>query len=132
MPKQIDSRDVLDPNARTLRSFTGRVLGRFRRLGPNRWDPYAFVREGGGPIRMLARVKIQLEPRGAVFRLRARGRVLRVEWTPDARQQAELRRGAQTPRQYFLAHLVEDFRHRPGFGLAAVVASKLKRKPQRR
>ena len=132
MTRRIDARDVLDPNARTLRPFRGRVLGWFRRLGPNRWDPYAFVGEDGGPIRVLARVKIQLEPRGAAFRMRAHGRVVRVEWTPDARQQAELSRGAQTPRRYFLTHLVADFGHRPGFGLAAVLASKLSRKPKRR
>jgi len=64
--------------------------------------------------------------------MRAHGRVVRVEWTPDARQQAELSRGAQTPRRYFLTHLVADFGHRPGFGLAAVLASKLSRKPKRR
>jgi hypothetical protein len=132
MSRRIDSRDVFDPNARTLQRLDGRVLGRFRRLGPNRWDPYEFLAEDGGSIRVLARVKIQLEPRGAVFRMRWRSRVIRVEWVPDARHRAELKEGSWTARKLFRARFSEDFQNRPGFGLAAVVASKLSRKRRRR
>jgi hypothetical protein len=63
--------------------------------------------------------------------MRWRGRVVRVEWVPDVGQRAELRQGSLTPRKLFRERLVEDFHHRPGFGLAAVVASKLRRKKRR-
>ena len=73
MVETIDSRDVLDANARTCRAFRARILGHFRRVGPNKWDPYRFVRaEGDQEIDVLPGLKIQVEEYGAVFRLSTR------------------------------------------------------------
>ena len=54
MTRRLDARDVLDADATTARSFWGRVLGVYRRTGPNSWDDYALVEEDGGPIEVFA------------------------------------------------------------------------------
>jgi hypothetical protein len=82
MPRRVDARDVLDADATTSRAFSGRVVGVFRRTGPNAWDDYALVDEDGGPIEVFARTPIQVEREGATFRMRRRGEVVRVVWTP--------------------------------------------------
>jgi hypothetical protein len=83
MPREVDARDVLDADATTSRAFTGRVVGVFRRAGPDAWDDYVLVEEDGGPIEVFARTPIQVEREGATFRMRRRGEVVRVAWTPD-------------------------------------------------
>lgn len=83
MPRRVDARDVLDADATTSRAFTGRVVGVFRRAGPNAWDDYVLVDEDGGPIEVFAQTPIQVEREGATFRMRRRGEVVRVAWTPD-------------------------------------------------
>jgi hypothetical protein len=79
----VDARDVLDADALTSRAFTGQIVGVFRRTGPNAWDDYAVVEEDGGPIEVFAQTPIQVEGEGATFRMRRRGEVVRVAWTPD-------------------------------------------------
>jgi hypothetical protein len=92
MPKRVDARDVLDADATTSRAFTGRVVGVFRRTGPDAWDDYVLVDEDGGPIEVFAGTPIQVEGEGALFRMRRRGEVVRVAWTPgDAGGGADLR-----------------------------------------
>jgi hypothetical protein len=82
MPARVDARDVLDADATTSRAFSGRVVGAFRRSGPNSWDDYVLVDEDGGPIEVFPGVPIQVED-GASFRMRRQGEVIRVAWTPD-------------------------------------------------
>jgi hypothetical protein len=41
------------------------------------------IEEDGGPIGVFARTPIQVEDEGATFRMRRRGEVVRVAWTPD-------------------------------------------------
>ncbi len=48
MPRRVDARDVLDADATTSRAFSGRVVGVYRRSGPNAWDDYVLVDEDGG------------------------------------------------------------------------------------
>ena len=82
MPRRVDARDVLDADATTSRAFSGRVVGVFRRSGPNAWDDYVLVDEDGGPIEVFGETPIQVEAR-ATFRMRRQGEVVRVAWTPD-------------------------------------------------
>jgi hypothetical protein len=79
----VDARDVLDADAVTSRPFPGRIVGVFRRAGPNAWDDYVLVEEDGGPIEVFAGTPIQVESEGATFRMRRKGEVVRVAWTPD-------------------------------------------------
>ena len=83
MPRRVDARDVLDADATTSRAFPGRVVGVFRRTGPNAWDDYVLVDEDGGPIEVFGETPIQVEADGATFRMRRKGEVVRVAWTPD-------------------------------------------------
>jgi hypothetical protein len=83
MPRRVDARDVLDADATTSRAFSGHVVGVFRRSGPNSWDDYLLVDADGGPIEVFAETPIQVEADGATFRMRRRGEVVRVAWTPD-------------------------------------------------
>ena len=82
MPRRVDARDVLDADATTSRAFSGRVVGVFRRSGPNAWDDYVLVDEDLGPIEVFVETPIQVEA-DATFRMRRQGEVVRVAWTPD-------------------------------------------------
>jgi hypothetical protein len=83
MPRRVDARDVLDADATTSRAFSGRVVGAFRRSGPNAWDDYMLVDEDGGPIEVLAETPVQVEADGTIFRMRRKSEVIRVAWAPD-------------------------------------------------
>jgi hypothetical protein len=83
MTDRVDARDVLDTNATTRCGFPGRIVGVYRRSGPNAWDDYLLVAEDGGAVDVLAGIPIQVESEGAVFRMRRKGEVLLVQWTPD-------------------------------------------------
>lgn len=72
----------MDTDATTSRAFSGRVVGVFRRSGPNAWEDYVLVEADGGPVDVLAGTPIQVESEGATFRMRRRGEVVRVAWTP--------------------------------------------------
>ena len=83
MPRRVDARDVLDADATTSCAFSGRVVGVFRRSGPNSWDDYVLVDEDGGPIEVFGETPIQVEADGATFRMRRKGEVVRVTWIPE-------------------------------------------------
>jgi hypothetical protein len=123
---RVDARDVLDANAKTARHFRGKILGHFRRTGPNAWDDYEYVSDPEGEIDVLPGLKVQLEKRGADFRMRHEGRVIRVSWIPDQQQQIELQ-GASIKelRQRFVADCVTAFDEQPPLGPAALIVSKL-------
>lgn len=74
---------MLDADATTSRTLTGRVVGVYRRRGPNAWDDYVLVDEDGGPIEVFAGTPIQVEADGATFRVRRKGEVALVKWTPE-------------------------------------------------
>lgn len=80
--RRLDARDVLDADATTSRAFTGRVLGVYRRCGPNSWDDYVLDETDGGPIEVLPGTPVQLEDEGAIVRLRRQGEVVVVAWAP--------------------------------------------------
>ncbi len=122
MPRLIDARDVLDPDGLTRRGFTGRVVGYYKRTGANSWDPYKFVMEDGGTLEVLPGLKIQLERRGARFRMRKEGKVLRVEYVPGPGEVAEESQKAR--RQAFIERYVSTFDEPAGKG-AGYLASKL-------
>ncbi len=122
MDEIVDARDVLDANAITHRRFRGRVLGRFRRTGPNSWDPYRFVPEREREIEVNPGIRIQVEPVGVVFRMRSEGQVLRVEWLPTVVEQIGL---GDDPRPRFMQTCVTARLNPPGRGFKAVIAKKL-------
>ena len=127
MGRRVDSRDVLDPNGRTSNPFDGQIVGHYRRTGSNAWDDYELISAEGGPIRVLAGLKIQLEKRGPVFRMRSQGKVVRVKWQPtDAQLQALDDRSPRALRRAFLAAHVAEFDEELGRGVASVVAGKLR------
>jgi hypothetical protein len=83
MTRRVDARDVLDANATTSRTVSGRVVGVYRRSGPDSWDDYLLVDEDGGAIEVFAETLIQVEADGATFRMRRKGEVIRVRWSPE-------------------------------------------------
>jgi hypothetical protein len=126
MGSRVDARDVLDPDAKTARAFSGRIVGHFRPTGPNAWDDYEFVMQDEGTIEVLPGLKIQLERHGARFRMRRQGRVIRVEWEPDEADRGRVGSSdIKALRAFFLASYVVSFDEAPGHGLGAVVARKL-------
>jgi hypothetical protein len=102
--ERVDARDVLDADATTARGFSGRVLGAYRRTGPNAWDDYVRVDEDGGPIEVFAGTPVQVEAKGAAVRLRRKGEVLLVAWVPAP---GDLDGGAE-PRARFLELCIRD------------------------
>lgn len=120
MEETVDARDVLDANARTCCAFRAKLLGHFRRAGPNKWAPYRFVpATDDREMDVLPLLKIQIEAEGAVFRIRSRGRVWRAEWiAPDTDGDR---------RSQFLENCVTPYRNTPARGLKAVIAKKLVR-----
>jgi hypothetical protein len=123
---RVDSRDVLDPNARSKSAFQARIVGRFERAGPNIWDDYRYVAEEGGVIRVSAGLKIHVEPDTTRVRIRRKGRVFVAEWLPKAGELEEIKKGGLDRRFVFVDRYLSDFASPPGWGLAAVVAKKLK------
>ena len=122
---RVDARDVLDPDGRTARAFRGRIVGHYRRVGPDAWDDYRFVAEDGGEIDVLPGLKIQVERHGARFRMRRQGRVIRVEWSPSAADLDRMPEDNTTARRaLFMAEHVQHFDEASGQPMA-VIASKL-------
>jgi hypothetical protein len=124
MTERVDARDVLDTNATTTRAFSGRVVGVFRRSGPNTWDDYVLVEEDGGPIDVLAEVAIQVETARATFRMRRRGEVILVAWTPSEPE------GAADIHARFLEACVRREAPNPEGNLAGWVHGQLEDKPR--
>lgn len=117
---------MLDADATTSRAFSGRVVGVFRRSGPNSWDDYVLVDEDGGPIEVFAETPIQVGTDGATFRMRRKGMVVQVAWTPDdggGEAGADLR-------ARFLASCVRDEDPTPEGNLGAWLHGKLDEKPE--
>lgn len=126
MPRRVDARDVLDADATTSRAFPGRVVGAYRCSGPNSWDDYVLVDEDGGPIEVLAEIPIQVETDGATFRMRRKGVVIRVAWTPDDGGNA----AGDDLRARFLKSCVRDEDPTPEGSLGAWLHGKLDEKPE--
>jgi hypothetical protein len=123
---RVDARDVLDANATATRAFRGRVLGRYRRTGPNAWDDYVLVEQDGGSIEVLAGTQVQLEDAGAIVRLRRGGEVVVVAWEPAA---AELAARAD-PRASFVALCLSEEDPTPDGSLGAWLHAELRPKPE--
>lgn len=128
MGARIDARDVLDANATTRTRFAGRIVGRFRRTGPNSWDPFESVSVDEGPVEVLPGLPVQLEEWDAVIRLRRAGAVVRVRWEPDAEEQSlvEARHGGDL-RAAFAALCLTAYDDPAGVGAGAFIAGKLSR-----
>ncbi|MBI5502439.1 MAG: hypothetical protein HY907_19505 [Deltaproteobacteria bacterium] len=126
MPRRVDARDVLDPNAHTRCAFRARVLGRFARTGPNAWDDYEFLDEPGRELDVLPGIPIQVEEHGAEFRIRSRGRVVRAIWIPPAAAPGSDRPPSAALRARFLAECLDGFAEAAGQGAGAVIVRKLR------
>ena len=126
MPRVVDARDVLDADAITGRAFEGRVIGVFRRRGPNAWDDYVLVEEDGGPIDVLPGIPIHVEKEGAAFRMRRRGEVVLVEWAPEDGESGS----SADLRERFLTSCVRDEDPTPEGSLAAWLHGELDEKPE--
>ena len=128
MPVRIDSRDVMDANARTIHAFTATVLGHFRRVGANPWDDYEWVDDHPEAIAVAPGIAVQLERVGVEVRLRRHGEVFRVRWEPDPEDAAALGdAGPEQIRAHFIEHFLSLQGAPPGLGAAAVIVSKLSR-----
>ena len=117
------TRKVFVPNGKTKRSFEGRIVGRFRRVGPNSWDDYQFVSEDGGPVEVFPGIKVQVDPAKPRFRMRMRGEVALIEWQQD---EADETGAAGDRRAALLEDYVEHFGHKTGIGAAAFIAKTLR------
>ena len=126
MTRRLDARDVLDADAITARSFWGRVLGVYRRTGPNSWDDYALVEKDGGPIEVFAETPVQLENEGAVFRMRRKGAVTVVAWVPAAGEAGD----GSNLRARFLQSCIRHEDPTPDGSLGAWLHGQLKPKPE--
>ena len=126
MPRRVDARDVLDADATTRRALSGRVVGVYRRSGPNSWDDYVLVEENGGTIEVFAETPIQVEKEGATFRMRRKGEVVLVAWTPEDGEREE---GADL-RARFLESCVRDEDPTPEGNLAVWLHGELDKKPE--
>lgn len=123
MGRDVDARDVLDPDALTAKHFRARVVGHWRRTGPNAWDNYRYRSEAGDEVEVLPGLKVKIERFGAMVRMRRQGRVERVEWIPEGGLV-----GA-TPRElraFFIERHLIPFDEDAGKGVATVIASKLR------
>jgi hypothetical protein len=142
--ERVKSSDVLDPTHEVTKAFTAITVGSFRRVGPNSWDDYEFVRKAGRTIsaseatdcvEVLPTVLVQYESRGACVRIRAEGKVLRVEFQPTAVEIATLSKQLGTPyeplqhvrqlRQYFEGTYLRQLGQGDSLGAAAVIVGKL-------
>jgi hypothetical protein len=126
LDRRVDARDVLDANAVTSRSFTGRVVGSYRRTGPNAWDDYVLVEEHGGTLEVHAGTHVQVEAEGAVFRMRRQGQVLVVSWVPGP---GEVRAGGDA-RAAFLERCIGDEDPTPDGSMGAWLHGEMKRNPE--
>jgi hypothetical protein len=128
MGERIDSRDVMDANAHTTRTFRATLLGHYRRTGANPWDDYEWVDDPPESVEVAPGIAVQLEPRGAEIRLRRQGKVFRARWEPEPETATAL--GDASPeesRAFFCAHCLRVQGSPPGMGAVAVIASKLSR-----
>ena len=107
----------------TARHFRARVVGHWRRTGPNPWDKYRYCSEAGDEVDVFPGLKVKIERFGAMVRMRRRGRVERVEWISGGAS------AGATPRElraYFIERYLKPFDEDLGKGVASVIASKLR------
>ena len=124
--KRVDTRNVFKANAIVRRSFTGRIVGRYRRLGPNPWDDYEYRAAPGGTLTVLPGLKVHLERAGATLRMRHRGQVVVVALAADGAGTGPAVADGDRP-GHSLQDYVRTFANRPGAGAGAAIASKLGR-----
>ncbi|MEM8569855.1 MAG: hypothetical protein AAGG56_03005 [Pseudomonadota bacterium] len=118
----IEARMLFQANAKARIAFDGQILGKFVRNGPNPWDTYRFTDEPGGTIRVFPTLKIQIAPKGPIFRMRAQGGVLRVAWVPPE----DLTGGDPAAlRAAFLEHCVTGYSNAHGIGATAFIVKTL-------
>jgi hypothetical protein len=125
MPRFVPSRDVLKPNARISHAFDGRIVGHFRRKGPNAWDDYVYEPGIEGTVALLPGLRVQVEAEGPQVRLRHHGRVVVVEWQYAENESTSAPATAERRRRFLEAH-VGGFENAPGLGAAAVIARNLR------
>ncbi|MBW2732427.1 MAG: hypothetical protein JRH20_08520 [Deltaproteobacteria bacterium] len=127
MGASVDARDVLDPNAITVRGFSAQHIGYFTRTGPNSWDDYEYRAKEGEDLEVMPRIRIQLERFGCELRMRREGRVIRVRWIPNEGDLARTRRLSKAAqRDFFSENYLDIYANSAGVGAAAVIASKLR------
>ena len=125
---RVDSRTVFQPNARTKCSFSGHIVGHYRRVGPNSWDHYDLLSEDGGSTNIYPAIKVQVETEGARFRMRKNGKVVVVEWTPTPEEKSAFgEHENENPRAAFLKRCIGSFKNKGGMGAAAFIAKSLNR-----
>ncbi len=123
--EKVRSQQVLVATHTTKSSLTGTILGYFRRLGPNPWDDYRFVKDEGAMLQLLPGVPVMLEPNGAVFRVRSRGRVVRVRYQPP-QVTSDARSGSRShARAALLEQLLTPISAPTLLGGAGAIAKKL-------
>lgn len=144
--ERVKSADVLDATHEAKRPFRGVVLGYFRRMGPNTWDDYQFVRsiatdatkaletaaEFDEPnesvtLQVLPRVPLQLEARGAEIRIRSSGRVVRVRWLAEPADVEAMgaRARPREIRRYFVEQCLSSLTAETKLGAGVVIAKRL-------
>ena len=126
MSHRVDARDVLDADSTTRCDVSGRVVGVYRRSGPNAWDDYVLVAEDGGTIEVLAETPIQVEASGAIFRMRRKGEVILVAWAPEDGESGS----AEELRARFVTSCVRREPATPEGNLAAWLHGELRAKPE--
>jgi hypothetical protein len=126
LTRRLDSRDVLDADATTSRAFPARVLGVYRRVGPNAWDDYLLVEVDGGRIEVLPGTPVQVEDEGPVVRLRRKGEVTVVSWLPRPGDVDE----RSDPRTVFLERFIDHEDPTPEGSLGAWLHGELSAKPE--
>jgi hypothetical protein len=144
--ERVKSNDVLDPTHVARRPFRGKVIGYFRRIGPNAWDDYQFIRSAASDATQVAaasdkshgsdlpqsqeilpQVPLQLESHRAEVRVRSNGRVVRVRWLPDLKDEATLGADAEPgeTRRYFIETCLLPLGAEAVLGATAVMVKKL-------
>lgn len=127
MSMRVDARDVLDPTGKTKAPFRAKVIGHYKRMGPNSWDDYRFVGKEGDTIDVRPELKIQMEQFGLAFRLRYKGKVVRLEWQPSEEDVSRCGGNDQSNlRTFFFAQYVQDFAEAGPRNAAALIANKLR------
>ena len=126
LSEPIAARRVLVPNARTKSGFAGKIVGVFRRTGANAWDDYELAEEEGGPVEVFPGLKVQLENRGPLIRMRMRGAVVLVVWQPRA-DELPLPDDPAGARALFVERYVESFANKKGQGVTSFLARTLRR-----
>lgn len=120
----IEPSRVLAANAKTKASFKGRIVGYFKRMGPNSWDPFEYILEDGGEIDVFPGVRVQVEAQETRFRMRVRGKVHMIAWAPSEADRTEL--GGGDLHALFVERCIERFNNKGGIGVSAFIAKSLR------